>query len=105
MSKYTTEVRFICETFAGYDESKGYESVKDIIEKARPKIFDFEYDLFDQEVEFKHPKGLMDGLSELEKMVIGTISLDGDEVAIVPEIYYLDVKESLWRKSQIDNAK
>lgn len=64
-----------------------------------------EYDLFDQEVRFKHPKGLMDGLSELDKMVIGTISLDGDEVAIVPEIYYLDVKESLWRKSQIDNAK
>ena len=83
---------------------KGYDAV--VVAVAHKEMRKMtEYDLFDQEVEFKHPKGLMDGLSELEKMVIGTISLDGDEVAIVPEIYYLDVKESLWRKSQIDNAK
>lgn len=48
MSKYTTEVRFICEQFAGLEESEGYSSVEDIIEKARPKIFDFNYPIFDE---------------------------------------------------------
>lgn len=48
MSKYTTEVRFICETAAGYDESQGYSSIDKIIEKARPKIFDFAFPIFDE---------------------------------------------------------
>ena len=48
MSKYTTEVRFICETAAGYDESKGYSDIETIIAAARSKIFDFSYPLFDQ---------------------------------------------------------
>ena len=49
MSKYTTEVRYICETQAGLNTSVGYESVNDIIERARPKIFDFSYPIFDAE--------------------------------------------------------
>lgn len=40
MSKYTTEVRFICEEAAGLRESKGYDDVNDIVEAAYPKIFD-----------------------------------------------------------------
>lgn len=47
MSKYTTEVRFICETLAGLDESAGLTSVKEVINKSRGKIFDFEYPIFD----------------------------------------------------------
>ena len=47
MSKYTTEVRFICENYAGLDESAGYEAVDRIIDSARDKIFDFEYPIFD----------------------------------------------------------
>ena len=47
MSKYTTEVRFICETAAGYDESKGYSDIETIIAAARSHIFDFSYPLFD----------------------------------------------------------
>ena len=39
MSKYTTEVRFICETMAGLDESAGYTDVDEIIRLAYPKIF------------------------------------------------------------------
>ena len=39
MSKYTTEVRYICETYAGLDESQGYDSIDEIVEKAIPKIF------------------------------------------------------------------
>lgn len=48
MSKYTTEVRFICETAAGYNESQGYDKIEEIISAARSKIFDFSYPLFDQ---------------------------------------------------------
>lgn len=39
MSKYTTEVRYICESYAGLTESAGFNSVNEIIELAIPKIF------------------------------------------------------------------
>lgn len=48
MSKYTTELRFICEHLAGLEESKGYNNTEEIIEAARPQIFDFEYPIFDE---------------------------------------------------------
>lgn len=48
MSKYTTEVRFICESLVGYDESKGYDSVDNIVTKAAPIIFDFNFPIFDE---------------------------------------------------------
>ena len=47
MSKYTTEVRFICEKFADLDESKGFSKVDDIVEKARHSIFE-KYPIFDE---------------------------------------------------------
>lgn len=40
MSKYTTEVRYICESFAGYEESQGGANVDEIVNKAAPLIFD-----------------------------------------------------------------
>ena len=49
MSKYTTEVRFICESYAGLSESVGLSKTTEIIEKARPHIFDFDYPIFDDE--------------------------------------------------------
>lgn len=48
MSKYTTQVRYICENFAGYDESQGYLKVDSIIRSARPKVFNFDYPIFDE---------------------------------------------------------
>ena len=48
MSKYTTEVRYICEHYAGLDESEGYESISEIIGMSRDKIFDFNYPIFDE---------------------------------------------------------
>ena len=48
MSKYTTEVRFICETNAGLRESEGFSSVKQILVAAVPKIFDFDFPIFDE---------------------------------------------------------
>ena len=47
MSKYTTEVRFICENFAGLEKSISYKRTLEVIEKARPKIFSFKYPIFD----------------------------------------------------------
>lgn len=47
MSKYTTEVRFICEQQAGLEDSKGYNDVGNIIASARTHIFDFTYPIFD----------------------------------------------------------
>ena len=40
MSKYTTEVRYICESLAGYDESQGGANVDTIVNTAAPKIFE-----------------------------------------------------------------
>lgn len=48
MSKYTTEVRYICESEAGYDESQGYKSIDNIVTLASPKIFDFDFPIFDE---------------------------------------------------------
>ena len=48
MSKYTSEVRFICETLTGHEESVGYDSIDDIIEQAIPLIFTFDFPIFDE---------------------------------------------------------
>ena len=47
MSKYTTEVRFICESQTGHSESQDGAKVEEIIREAIPKIFDFEFPIFD----------------------------------------------------------
>ena len=48
MSKYTTEIRYICEHLCGLDESKGYNDVETIIAQSRAKIFNFSYPIFDE---------------------------------------------------------
>lgn len=48
MSKYTTEVRFICENYAGLSESQGGKKVKDILDSSWDKVFDFEFPVFDE---------------------------------------------------------
>ena len=47
MSKYTTEVRYICEKANDLDTSKGWADVDTIIENAIPKIFSFSFPIFD----------------------------------------------------------
>lgn len=49
MSKYTTEVRFICEEAAGLKDSVGYNDVNEVVEKAYPKIFDSSLVFYDEE--------------------------------------------------------
>lgn len=48
MSKYTTELRYICETYAGLDESVGYDHINEVIAKAKDQIFE-EYPIFDED--------------------------------------------------------
>lgn len=47
MSKYTTQVRFICETNANLTESTGFNSVEDILNKSWNKIFS-DFPIFDE---------------------------------------------------------
>lgn len=48
MSKYTTEVRYICETLAGLNVSVEYDGIKNVLEKSWNKIFDFDFLIFDE---------------------------------------------------------
>ena len=48
MAKYTTELRSICEVYAGYNEEQGYNNVNDVIQKALPKLFDFTFPIYDE---------------------------------------------------------
>ena len=48
MSKYTTEVRSICEVAAGLTESLGYNSINDILKQAAPNVFNFDWPIFDE---------------------------------------------------------
>lgn len=48
MSKYTTELRYICEMAAGLTESKGYDDVEDIVTSAAPHIFN-NFAIFDEQ--------------------------------------------------------
>jgi hypothetical protein len=48
MSKYTTEVRYICEFYAGLDESTDYSEIDKTIDLAQEHIFS-EYPIFDEQ--------------------------------------------------------
>lgn len=47
MSTYTTQLRYICEQYAGRTESADYKETPAVIAAARPKLFDFSYPLYD----------------------------------------------------------
>ena len=49
MSKYTTEVRFICEQKAGLDESVGFNQIDSVIAKSWDKIFTTKCSFFDED--------------------------------------------------------
>lgn len=48
MSKYTTEVRFICESKSGLEESKGASSVDEVLANSWNKIFTSKVPFFDE---------------------------------------------------------
>lgn len=47
MSEYTTQLRYICEQYAGRTTSADYKETPAVIAAARPKLFDFSYPLYD----------------------------------------------------------
>lgn len=48
MSSFTTQVRFICEVAAGRDESAGQSDVNHIITLAAPRVFNFDFPIYDE---------------------------------------------------------
>lgn len=48
MSKFTTEVRFICENSAGLRESEGADNIDSILDKCWNKVFNFDFPIFDE---------------------------------------------------------
>lgn len=48
VSKYTTQVRFICETYAKLTESHGFNDIEDILDKSWSKIFSC-FPIFDEQ--------------------------------------------------------
>lgn len=48
MSKYTTQVRFICETAAGLTDSVGFNGINEVIQKAIPNVFNFDFPIYDE---------------------------------------------------------
>ena len=49
MSKYTTEVRYVCEQKAGLVESVGFSGVNDVLEKSWDKVITSRVKMFDEE--------------------------------------------------------
>lgn len=48
MSSYTTELRTICESYAGFSDIAVYDNIDDIIAKALPKLFNFNFPIFNE---------------------------------------------------------
>lgn len=48
MSKYTTELRYICEVKAEETDSVGYDDVQSVIDNSWDKIFSFDFPIFDE---------------------------------------------------------
>lgn len=59
MSKYTTEVRYICESLAGLRESKGFNDVDEILNIATPQVFNFDFPIFDENYRFALEKKIL----------------------------------------------
>lgn len=49
MSKYTTQVRFICENYAGLSSSVGETNANEVINKSWDKVFNFDFPIFDED--------------------------------------------------------
>lgn len=48
MSKYTTEIRFLCEHFAGLENNGSYVDIDSAIAAAIPNIFSFDFPIWDE---------------------------------------------------------
>lgn len=48
MSKYTTELRYICESYANLNQSADYIYINTVLENAWDKVFSFSFPVFDE---------------------------------------------------------
>lgn len=96
MSKYTSELRFICESLSGLSESAGGNSADSIIATARPLIFNFPYTLFDPQykevLETKILRHFYTREIGLETYGLWKLKLETKLVEILP--YYNQLYES-----------
>ena len=49
MSKYTTEVRYVCESYVPLNESVGYNDIENVLDKSWNKVFDFPFPIFNED--------------------------------------------------------
>ena len=49
MSKYTTEVRYICESYVPLNKSVGYNDIENVLDNSWNKVFDFPFPIFNEE--------------------------------------------------------
>lgn len=88
MAKYTIQIKTIVESLSGRSESVGLSSLDDAIEKARTKIFDFDYPFYDPSQK-----------ADFEKWIIESILMD----EINYETYGLwHLKLRTWMKTNMD---
>lgn len=59
MSKYTTEVRYICEASAGLEESVGYSQIESVISQSWQSIFDSNIPFYSEETRARVCKSIL----------------------------------------------
>lgn len=100
MSVFTTQLRYICESLAGLQESTGYENVTQVINGARTKIFSFNYPIYDENyravLETKILKHFYTQEIGLETYGLWKLKLDTKMNEIMP--YYNQLYESATHK-------
>lgn len=100
MSVFTTQLRYICESLAGLQESTGYENVTQVINRARDKIFSFTYPIYDENyrgvLETKIIKHFYTQEIGLETYGLWKLKLDTKMNEIMP--YYNQLYESATHK-------
>ena len=91
VSKYTTQVRFICESKAGIVEPYTNISYTEIIERARPKIFNFSYPIWNENKRKELETNILKHFytNEIGSETFGLMS--GDGAATTRESYNIKV--------------
>lgn len=93
MSMLTIQLRTICEYYAGHSEAQMYQSIEGIIENAMPKIFDFDYPIYDE----THRETLQRKI--LSRYYMSEIGLE------TPALWKHELKNLLWRIMPIMNQR
>lgn len=96
MSKYTTELRYICEEQANRDTSGEYTDIASIIAAARPHIFSFDYPYYSAEQKEKTETNILRHFytREISEEVYGLWKLRLEDRLNLIMPYYVDLFRS-----------